>query len=265
MARQYRDASKLEARVSLHRLFSTNEQSLQRWEFDRFELPPRARVLELGCGPGYLWTENRGRVPGGWSIVLTDNSPGMLHEAEDNLGPDRRFVFRVVDAQEIPFQDGAFDAVTANHMLYHVPDRDRAISEIARVLKPDGVFYVATNGEEMHKEMAWMQRVLDPTRGEAGYFRDLLGFNLENGGAQLSRQFPEVSLRRFEDALVITETKPLADYLLSGTAADVATDEAGAEKLRRRAAELEERLERELAEHGEIRITKDVGMFVARK
>ena len=48
---------------------------------------------------------------------------------------------------EIPYEAHSFDAVIANMMLYHVPDIDRALAQIRRVLKPDGWFACAMNGE----------------------------------------------------------------------------------------------------------------------
>lgn len=265
VARQYRDASNLGARIALHQCFSTNDHPWQRWVFDQFELPPARRVLELGCGPGNLWVENMDRIPEGWSLTLTDASPGMVREAEGRLGSDRRFEFRVADAQDLPFEDDIFDAVVANHMLYHVLDRTGAFSEIVRVLGPGGHLYAATNGEGHMREMGPMLRALDPSHPAGSFFRDLPGFSLENGAKQLSLWFSEVSLRRYEDALAVTEAKPLTDYLLSGAAADAAARELAADQFRRRAAELTDHLERELASRGEIRITKDTGLFVAHK
>lgn len=265
VARQYRDASNLGARITLHQRFSTNEQPWQRWVFDQFELPPASRVLELGCGPGGLWIENLDRIPEGWSITTTDASPGMLREAEDRLGSVRRFAFRVADAQEIPFGDHTFDAVVANGMLYHVPDRNKAFSEIARVLEPSGILYAATNGEGHMRETGWMKHILDPAHPADIATKQPLGFDLENGTEQLSPWFRELSVRRYEDALVVTETKPLVDYLLSGAAADAAERESEADEFRRRVAELIDYLERELASRGEIRITKDTGLFFAHK
>ena len=52
-----------------------------------------------------------------------------------------------MDAQDIPFEDDTFGCVVANHMLYHVPDLDKGLAEIRRVLKPGGKLYAATNGE----------------------------------------------------------------------------------------------------------------------
>jgi SAM-dependent methyltransferase len=263
--RQYRDASRLGARIILHQRFSTSEQPWQRWVFDQFELPPVSRVLELGCGPGDLWVENLDRILEGWNITATDASPGMLREAENRLGFDRRFAFRVVDAQEIPFEDQSFDAVVANGMLYHVPDRSKASSEIARVLKPAAILYAATNGEGHMRETGWMKHILDPAHPADIATKQPLGFDLENGAEQLSPWFRELSIRRYEDALIVTETKPLVDYLLSGAAADAAERNLDAGKLHQRAAELTGRLERELASRDSIRISKDAGLFVARR
>ena len=263
--RQYRDASNLNARIALHERFSTNPQGLPRWIFDQFEPPDEASILEVGCGPGRLWIDNLQRIPEGWSVTLTDASPGMVAEAEARLGSDRRFQFRVADARELPFQEGTFDAVVANYMLYHVPDRPRALAEISRVLRTGGLLYAATNGKNTHSEMGWMQRVLDPSHPTDGYFREPLEFSLENGAEQLSPWFSEVTLRRYEDALAVTEVKPLVEYLLSGSAADIAARRCTAEEFDRRVSDLTERLERDLASRGAIHITKDVGIFVARK
>ncbi len=266
VARQYRDASNLEARIALHERFSTNPYSLPRWILDHFQLPDGASILEVGCGPGVLWTGNLDLLPTGWTVTLTDASPGMVAEAEARLGSCGRFEFLVADVQELPFESERFDAVVANHMLYHVPDRERPFAEITRVLRPGGTLYAATNGERTQAEMGWMQRILDPSRPTEGYyFGNLLEFSLENGAGQLSPWFSEVTRRRYEDSLDVTEVRPLVEYLLSGSAADTAARELDADEFDRRVSELTERLERELTSRGAIHITKDTGLFIARK
>ena len=254
---QYRDASNLGARVALHERFSTNGHPWQRWVFDRFDLPADARVLEVGCGPGSLWAENLDRLPEGWTVTLTDASPGMIREARNRLG-DERFRYGPADAQALPFESGAFDAVVANHVLYHVPDRGRALSEMARVLGTAGVLYAATNGCNHNREMGRMLRVLFPARPDDHYYQTHVGFSLENGREQLSRGFASVRLLRREDSLWVTEVRPLLDYLLSGTAAHAAGRDG-------EVAALAKVLERELASRGGIRVAKDTGMFEARR
>src|SRR5664279_3735129 len=76
---QYKDASNLNARIEIHKRFSTNPRGWNAWVFDTLEtLPAQARVLELGCGPAYLWAANAGRIPAGWDITLSDLSGGRL-------------------------------------------------------------------------------------------------------------------------------------------------------------------------------------------
>ena len=265
VGRQYRDASQLNARITLHERFSTNTHGLQLWIFDHFDLPDRARILEVGCGPGPLWKNNLDRLPEGWNITLTDASRGMVAEAGANLGSDLRFESRVADVQRLPFEDESFDAVVANHMLYHVPDRRRALAEISRVLHAGGTLYATTNSGHTQKEMGWMQHLLDPSHPTDSYFSTPLGFSLENGAEQLSPYFSGVELRWYKDALAVTEVGPLVDYVLSGSAGDSARKGCSADEFDRRVSELVERLEHELASRGKIRITKDTGLFIASK
>lgn len=90
------------------------------------------------------------------------------------------------DARAVPLPDAAFDCVVANWMLYHVPDRDRAIAEAARVLRPGGVFVAATFSERNLDEL-WHALGDETPRGH--------GFTAENGAAQLRRHFGRVDDR----------------------------------------------------------------------
>mgnify|MGYP001172912111 CR=1 FL=1 len=155
---QYKDASNLEARIRLHREFSINPYPFQRWYFDHLDLPDSAHVLEVGTGSGALWQENADRIPPDWKVTLTDLSPGMLADAETALSRHRPFIFRQADAQDLSFPNASFDAVLANHMLYHVPDRPRALSELQRVLRPRGRLYAATHGAGHLKELQELLR-----------------------------------------------------------------------------------------------------------
>lgn len=152
----------------------------------------------------------------------------------------------------------------ANHMLYHVPDPAKAISEAARVLKSSGVFHAATNGREHLREIDGFIRRLDPEHPEYGLARNFPGFRLENGGKQLSEYFAEVSLARREDELYVTEAEPLLAWILSTMTVREIAHRIGEDEFRQRASGLSETLEREISERGEIQITKDAGLFTAR-
>lgn len=255
LEQQYRDASNLGARAQLHARFSTHRLGWPRWSFERLALPPNARVLELGCGPAWSWRDNRERIPSGWSIVLTDLSPGMLDEARANLGSlERPPQFRCVDAQALPFADSSFDAVLAHHMLYHVPDRQRALGEIRRVLEPTGCLYAATNGSQNLVEIDELVASVAPELGRGAVFAQGAEFTLENGAHQLLPHFADVRACWFDDELAVTEVEPLVAYILSGSAR-LSADQV---------ARLREVVTSRIAEDGALRIRKSVGMFEAR-
>jgi SAM-dependent methyltransferase len=246
---QYRTSSNLQARIDFHVRFRTNPYDWQLWVFDRLCLPAEARILEIGCGAGSLWLENRSRVPAGWLVTLSDLSAGMLARARRNTDLRR---LAALDAQNLPFPDARFDAVIANHMLYHVPDRPRAFSEIRRVLGPGGRFYAATGGLDQFSELVAMARRFDPGlvlwegRGPDS-------FVLETGAEQLAPWFSEVALHRYDDALEVTEAGPLAEYVASKVALSPEHKAAFARLAEEEIARL----------GGVLRISKDYGLFEA--
>jgi ubiquinone/menaquinone biosynthesis C-methylase UbiE len=251
---QYRDGANLNARAQLHARFSTNRLGWLRWAFDRLTLPPGARVLELGCGPGWLWRENRERIPPGWALTVSDFSPGMLEEARVNLSSlERAPSFQCVDAQALPFADSSYDAVLAHHMLYHVPDRQRALAEIGRVLAPAGCLYAATNGSQNLIELDELLASVAPELGSV--FVHAQEFTLENGAQQLLRHFSDVRACWYDDELAVTEVEPLVAYVLSSSV------RLTPEQL----AQLRAAVATRLSEHGVLRIRKSVGMFEARE
>lgn len=151
---QYLDSKNFMARMELNRRFKTNPYRWTLWIFDQIQFPRGARVLEIGCGNALLWRSNLERIPEDAHILLSDFSLGMLDDARNVLGDKAdRFEYEVMDAQQIPYPDGSFDAVIANLMLYHIPDRKKAISEISRVLEADGALYATTFGRSNMKEL----------------------------------------------------------------------------------------------------------------
>ena len=253
---QYKDASNLNARIRLHVEFSTNPYGWFRWVFDQYELPAQARVLELGCGPGDLWLENMDRIPEGWEISLSDFSPGMLNQAQEKLVYQSHPInFETIDAQSIHYDADHFDIVIANHFLYHVPDRPKAISEIRRVLKPGGRFYATTIGINHMKELPDLVDRFD--RENCSFLRNEdVPFTMENGADQLRVVFSNVELRRYQDGLHITDVDVLVDYARSGM-------RLGLEEGRR--DEFANFIKQEMAANGGvIRIGKDSGMFLVR-
>ena len=192
--KQYKTASNLNARIQVHRRFSTNKQGLYPWIFEHLNLMTNSQILELGCGPGDIWLENLSNTPDDWKIILSDLSVGMVQEAQINL---RNITHRIhltsCDAQKLPYENDCFDAVMANFMLYHVPVRKMAISEIHRVLKPGGRLFAATHGINHMRVLRELMKRIDnkADMSSAGAL-----FGLENGSDQLKQYFSEVIVNR---------------------------------------------------------------------
>jgi ubiquinone/menaquinone biosynthesis C-methylase UbiE len=249
---QYKDSSNLNARLAIHKRFSTNPYGWFNWVLDELlSLPADANILELGCGSGELWKECASRIPAGWTLTLTDLSDGMLDSAWRNLiVTGRGFKFENVDAHSIPYADKTFDAVIANHMLYHVPDRKKALTEIRRVLNDDGVLFAATVGENhLHEMYEWISRVSGEKQGMF-----TLQFTLENGKEQLQEFFPYVELSRYQDNLRVTDIEVIMGYIRS-----MGSVELSMEEMRKLEGELTETIEK----IGGVFISKDSGLLKA--
>ena len=254
-SQQYHDDSNLKARTYLHENFSSNGYGWFRWIFDKLEgLPADAKILDIGCGPAYLWQQSFERIPAGWDVVLADLSTGMLAAAQENLAAVQHdFTYREIDAQAIPFDDMHFDAVVANHMLYHVPDRPKALAEIRRVLKKDGFLLAATNGDKHLAEINGWLKMISPDADFTPYGNP---FTLDNGAKQLEPFFSIIEIHRYKNNLHITEIDPLIAYLNS----TIKIDEIDPEKL----ANLRLLFETILAEDGEIFVGNDFGAFTVK-
>ena len=252
---QYKDSSNLGARIALHQKFSTNPQGWHTWVFDQLlQLPVNANILELGCGNAVLWKESAKRIPAGWNITLTDLSDGMLDSAWRNLVvTGRGFKFEKIDAQSIPYVDGTFDAVIANHMLYHLPDRKQGLREIKRVLKDYGCLFATTVSENHMIEMwNWIGRVSGGKQGTVA-----LSFTLENGKEQLQEFFPNVELTRYPDGLRVTDPGMIIKYIRSMVPAR--------DLLEGELQSLDRVLVEMMGKNGVISISKDSGLFIARE
>ena len=151
---QYKNPSNFAKRRVLHEKFGTNKYDWYKWIFDHFDFPARCKILELGSGLGTLWLNNQERINKGWNITLSDFSQEMLEKLKQNLEKvNHPFKFQLINVQDIPYEDSSFDVVIANGLLYLVPDLEKAIKEIARVIKPGGILIASTSGNKYMKEL----------------------------------------------------------------------------------------------------------------
>jgi SAM-dependent methyltransferase len=163
------------------------------------ETGPR-RFLEVGCGTG--WFAARVQRELGAEVIAIDQSERMVELAREQ-GLDAR----AGDVQQLEFDDGEFDCVAANWMLFHVPDLDRGLTEIARVLRSAGRLIAITNGKDHLLELWQIVGV-----GGARLGREF-SFGSENGGPLLRRYFQDVELRDASGTVTISSRDAVIRFL----------------------------------------------------
>ena len=155
------------------------------------------RVLEVGPGKGELAERIARELDA--DVVAVDQSERMVE-----LTLARGIEALVGDVQQLPFDDGRFDAAVAAWMLYHVPDVGRAIDELHRILRPGGRLVAVTNS-------AWNLAELWSLVGEtpkADY-----PFGRENGEEVLRRRFPRVERRDADGEITFPDREAAQAYV----------------------------------------------------
>jgi ubiquinone/menaquinone biosynthesis C-methylase UbiE len=143
------------------------------------EAEPR-RVLEVGGGEGELGERVLREL--GVELVGVDQSERMV-ELQRARGIDAR----VGDVMRLPFADAEFDVAVAAWMLYHVRDVDRALGELARVLRPGGRLVAVTNSTQHLRELTDLGGLEPLMRGSS--------FTSERAPELLGRHFARVERR----------------------------------------------------------------------
>lgn len=162
------------------------------------EARPR-RVLEVGGGEGEL-AERLVRDLG-VELVGVDQSERMVA-----IQRERGLDARVGNVEQLPCENGSFDVAVAAWMLYHVPDVDRGLAELARVLVSGGRLVAVVNGYD-HLAELW-----DLLGRDRSYRRRVIG--RESGEEMLARHYASVD-RRDCDGWITMDEKTVRAYVAS--------------------------------------------------
>jgi SAM-dependent methyltransferase len=255
-ARQYSDSRKLAARARLNTDYVVAETPWFAWVARQLPLKDGDRVLDIGCGPGWFWAAAAEMPPKRLNLTLADLSPGMVQEALERC---RALSFvslegRQADAAALPFADGAFDAVIAMHMLYHLPEPAAAIAEMFRVLKPGGFLAVTTNGTGNLR----LIHGLGAAFGGAAHDPSALRFGFDAAERLMGAQFGNVVLSNYPAKLRITEPE---DVFLALTSHPPGEDASEAQR-----EELRKAIAKAFAQGGGVlEDEKETGLFLSRK
>lgn len=255
---QYNRATNLDIRIELHRNYSTNPKGWFPWIYEQLPIKQANQILEIGCGNGELWLNAKKEEIKTKHILLTDVSKGMIMDAKSLLEEHGlSFQYQVMDAQQMPFCNRTFDLVIANHVMFYMKDRERAISEIARVLNAKGVFIASTYGKNHMKEITEMVQEFD-SKIRLSDIQLFEQFGIENGEEQLQKYFKNVEFRLYEDRLFVNEAEPIVNYVLSCHGNQ-------RECLDGKTEQFKKFIKEKIKKYGGISITKSAGIFISTK
>jgi ubiquinone/menaquinone biosynthesis C-methylase UbiE len=100
------------------------------------------RVLDVGCGTGYLLRVLARQYPQASELAGIDPAPSMIKAAAESAG-DQRLRFSAGTAERLPYPDGSFDLVVSTTSFDHWSDQQAGLRECARVLLPGGHLVLA--------------------------------------------------------------------------------------------------------------------------
>jgi ubiquinone/menaquinone biosynthesis C-methylase UbiE len=181
-------------------------------------LKPGMNILEVGCGTGSLTRE---LVKSDVNVIAIDISPDLLDVARKEVAINKG-KFLIQNAYQMTFSSETFDAIVGSSVLHHL-DRDKALEEFFRVLRPGGkIFFTEPNMLNpqivLQKNIPWLKRKLGDSPDETAFIRWLLHKKLMAIGFTdiniqpfdfLHPKLPKVIIPVVERLFILAEKVPL--------------------------------------------------------
>ena len=258
---QYHKQDNLKIRLQTHERFTVPVIHYPAWVLDNLNWTGEELVIDIGCGAGAYCKPALARCR---TYIATDLSLGMLMQL-----PDQN-IFRInLDASELPFKPGTADVILANHMLYHLPNAEKALNAMKRVLRKGGWLVTTTNSADYMTELG----VVINQAGDAFNVAQLekraqseisWPFTLENGDALLTEYFGYVKLAKLNSQLVFHQAEPVLAYISSSRdhyARHLPTDVRWSDFIERIAVQVNEYIDQQ----GYFSLNKHNGVFLCQK
>ena len=130
-------------------------------------IPPGARVLEVGVGTGLSFNA----YPTHCQVTGIDLAPEMLEQAQEKIDQNawRHLQVMEMDALNLKFADNTFDYVMAFHVVSVVPDAARLMHEILRVSKPGATVVIINHFRSRHRLLAALDSLIEPLTRRLGW------------------------------------------------------------------------------------------------
>ena len=234
------------------------------WVFEHLHIKEGMKILEIGCGNGLLWETNIRRLPSNLEICLSDYSEGMLESIKDSfkkykdelIQKNIRISYRQEDGNDLQLGDMKFDVIIANHMLYHLEQREECLLRLKKALKKDGKLICSTIGNGHMKELMELVMEFDNTIDNTLELC-VNRFSLQNGGSQLIKLFNHVERFDYDCNLIVDDARVIWDYVYSFPGnAPVILEKSGDVLMKM----ISERIDKE----GAFLIHKETGLFECR-
>jgi ubiquinone/menaquinone biosynthesis C-methylase UbiE len=117
-------------------------------------------VLEIGFGTGLNLPHYPSSVT---KLTIIDKNPGMNKQAQERISASKiKVENKVINGEELPFEDKSFDSVVSTFTLCSIEDVDKSLKEIYRTLKPDGKFFFQEHGLANDPKIRKWQNRLNP-------------------------------------------------------------------------------------------------------
>lgn len=172
--------------------------------------PTAARVLDIGCGGGFL-SEDFARI--GFRVTGIDPAEESIAAARRHAGEAALDIeYRTGCGENLPFPDGHFEIVLCCDVLEHVEDVDRVLGEVARVLRPGGLFFYDTLNRTLISKLAVI-KVMQEWRSTAFAADNAHVWNKFLKPAELFQKMSPVGLANREIRGIASRRNPFSNWL----------------------------------------------------
>ena len=214
----YSTGKHLGAKYEVMEKYGIHKETFENWVINKLGLTGKEKVLDIGAGNGrFSIPIGKMLKEKGGFLVACDLAEGVMTSSQMETQTHMLPVLHMVaDAENLPFLSNEFDMVMANHMLYHLPNLQKGLEEIRRVLKGTGTFLATTNSV---KGMPEFFRLHQKTMRELGIPFDVkendISFSLENGKQILTEYFSHVERWVYDAGFKVTQPEPVLQYYMA--------------------------------------------------